>query len=310
MNDSKIVIFDAHALIHRAYHALPPLTTSEGIPINAVYGFVKIVLNILETMSPNYVAVAFDTRTPTFRHVDYSEYKANRPPSPDDLKIQFPIVKQIVEDLGLSSFEVEGYEADDVIGASVNKFEKSVSNSEIFIVTGDFDATQLVNDHIKIFTLGKRIENTSIWSKKDLMEKFQLSYPKQIIDYKALRGDPSDNIPGVKGIGEKTASILLKNFKNLETIYENIDKVESKYRQKLVDDRTNAFLSKKLATIISDVPLSFKVDECKYHSFDREKIVPVLEKYEFRSLIKKFTRKDISKTVQKKDENEQLSFIE
>lgn len=306
----KVVIVDAHAIIHRAYHALPHLTTTSGFPINAVYGFTKVILSILTNLKPDYVAITFDTKAPTFRHLSYRDYKSNRPEAPDDLKKQFPVARKIVRDLGLPSFAMEGYEADDLIGSLVAKFQQSIPQAEIYIATGDWDTAQLVNDKVKIFNLGKKIENTSIWTKEDVEKKFHLS-PSQIVDYKALKGDPSDNIPGVKGVGDKGAVSLLKRYGSLESIYKSLDQIEESYRTKLIANRENAFLSKRLASIVNNVPLLLDIKKCEYHGFNREEIVPVLEGYEFKSLIKKFTADTKEKNISLKGKkyDEQLPLV-
>lgn len=309
MNRQKVVLIDAHALIHRAYHALPSLTDSSGTPIQAVYGFTKILLRVINNLKPEYLITVFDTKAPTFRHVAYKEYKANRPPAPDDLKVQFPLVRSIVKDLELPLFSIEGYEADDVIGSLVDKFVGNTEEIEVYIVTGDWDAAQLVSDRVKIFPLTRRIEDFKIFGIDDIKEKFDLE-PSQIIDFKALKGDVSDNIPGVKGIGDKSALLLLHKYKTLVEVYENIDEVESKYQKKLVDDKENAFLSKDLATIRRDVPLDFNIQDYKWKEWEKEKVVDILDKYGFTSLKKSFIID--SKEQAKKDEgvsNEQLSLV-
>lgn len=310
MANQKVILIDAHAIIHRVYHALPSLKTSSGQPIQAVYGFTKVLLRVIKSLKPDYLAIAFDSRAPTFRHLSYKEYKSNRPPAPDDLKVQFPLVREIVKDFSLPVFALEGYEADDIIGTLVKKFESKLKEAEIFVVTGDWDAAQLITSQVKMYILKNKIEESVIVGREEVKNRYHL-LPKQIVDFKALKGDPSDNIPGVKGIGEKTAQSLLQKYHDLDNLYKNLNQLEKKYQDKLIQDRDNAYLSRQLATIDLQVPLNFKLETCSWKNWEREKVRTVLDKFEFHSLEKSFfneKKKHIEKKKDKK-ENGQLSLV-
>ncbi len=287
----KFVIIDGNALIHRAFHALPPLTTAKGEVVNAVYGFTSILLKVLKEIKPEYIAATFDLAAPTFRHAEYEEYKAKRIKAPQELYDQIPRVKDVVRAFNIPIFEQEGFEADDLIGTVVQKFhDKPV---DVIIVTGDMDTLQLVNDHTKVYTLKKGVGETTMFGPAEVRERYGVD-PDQIIDYKALRGDPSDNIPGVPGIGEKTATELLQTFYSVKELYTAIDansKKLSSIKPRILDllkeHRTKAELSYKLATIVTDVPVDFVLNDCTTHSYDRQKVIDLFQKLEFKSLLAK-----------------------
>lgn len=215
----KFIIIDGNALLHRAWHALPPLFTKKGELINVVYGFTMIFLRVLKELKPTHFVVTFDKKAPTFRHEIFKEYKAQRIKQSDEFYNQIPRVKELLEAFNIPIFEKEGYEADDLIGTIATQLTIINPLIEIIIVTGDLDLLQLIDKNINVCTLKKGITETIIYDEKAVKERYGLE-PKQMIDFKALRGDPSDNILGVKGIGEKTATDLLKNFGTLEKIYE------------------------------------------------------------------------------------------
>src|SRR3989338_7683348 len=202
----RLILIDSHAIIHRAYHALPPFTSPKGEPTGAVYGFTSILLRILRELKPDFIAAAFDLPGPTFRHIAYERYKAQRPETPSDLSSQFEKVREILEAFGILIFEKQGYEADDIIGTIAEKVKKN-KDIETIIVTGDLDALQLVRPKLKVYSMKKGISDTIIYDEKAVKERYGLK-PEELIDFKGLRGDPSDNIAGVKGIGEKTAASL------------------------------------------------------------------------------------------------------
>lgn len=282
----KIIIIDGNALVHRAFHALPPtMQTTSGQMTNAVYGFITILFKVLKELKPQYAVVTFDLAKKTFRHAEYSAYKAQRKKQPDELYAQIPIVKEIVRAFNIPIYEQEGYEADDLIGTLTKKLDGKL---EKYIITGDMDALQLVDEHTKVFTLKKGVKDTIIYDIAGVQERFSGLLPNQMIDYKALRGDASDNIPGVKGIGEKGAIELLKKFKDLENIYANLPKIKGAIKDKLSADKDNAFLSKRLATIIRDIPIKLELKDCLLSDYDRDQVYQVLQKYEFKSLLNQF----------------------
>lgn len=284
----KIVIIDSHALIHRAYHALPPLTSPQGEMVQAVYGFASVLIRVLKDLKPEYAVAAFDMAGPTFRHEEFKDYKAQRPETDKELIKQFPLVRELVSAFGIPVLEKQGFEADDVIGTVVEELKNKKDLVKI-IVTGDLDSLQLVEDeNILVYTLKKGVNDTAIYNEAAVKERFEGLGPDQMTDFKGLKGDPSDNIPGVPGVGEKTAITLLKEYESLENLYKNIDKLKtksSKLFEKLVANKELAFFSKKLATIKRDVPLDFKLEEAKLNLVDSEAAKKVLERFGFKSLI-------------------------
>src|SRR6187431_1779316 len=246
------MLLDGNGLIYRGYFALPPLTTSKGELVNAVFGFCSIVLRGIQDLKPDYVAVAFDLQGPTFRHEQYAEYKATRQRMPDDLRDQFPKVREVVKALRIPVYELPGYEADDVIGTITQQLDGN-DNLETTIVTVDLDMLQLVTPRTRLMTTRSGVENTVIYDVARIDERFGLR-PDQMIDYKALKGDPTDNIPGVPGVGEKTAAKLIGQYEHLEGLFERIDEVKpDKLREKLIENREAVFLGKDLTTIVRDL---------------------------------------------------------
>lgn len=287
----KFVIIDGNALVHRAFHALPPtMSTKDGEIVNAVYGFTMILLKVIKDLEPNYMAVTFDLAAPTFRHKEYIEYKANRVKQVDELYQQFPRVKEVVKAFDIPIYEQEGFEADDVIATLVR--DKAVEKIQSIIVTGDMDTLQLVDENTEVYTMHKGISDTMVYDIKKVKERFDGLSPEQMVDYKALRGDPSDNIPGVKGIGEKGAISLLKKFKTLENLYQNLEsnKISDRYRQLLADQKKEALMSKKLATMVDNVPIDFSLNNTKVKNFDTNKVIPLFQELEFKSLISKLPK--------------------
>jgi len=285
----KLILIDGNAIMHRAYHALPPLSTKKGELVNAVYGFASTLFSVIEMFKPEYIAVSFDLAGPTFRHEEYKEYKATRTKAPDEFYNQIPRVKEFVKTFNIPIFEKEGYEADDVIGTLAKQAEQ-YEDVEVIIVTGDLDTLQLVTDKTKIYTMRRGLSDSVIYDAEKIKERYTLS-PIQIIDYKGLRGDPSDNIPGVKGIGEKTAVELLTKYGSVENVYQHLSEIKDSIREKLERDRLKAFMSKKLATIKTDVPLILELEKTKVHDFDREKLVALFGELNFYSLVKRIPQK-------------------
>ena len=292
----KLLIIDSNALIHRAYHALPPFTTKEGVLVNAVYGYITTLKSAIDKINPDYIVATFDLKGKTFRHDKYEDYKANREKAPDDLYAQIPLVKQFLKSCDVLVVEKEGFEADDVIG-SISKALNGENKIEKYIVTGDKDTLQLVNNNTKVFTLGRGIHDEIIYDEKKVVEKFKIK-PEQVVDYKALRGDPSDNIPGVAGIGDKTATDLILEFGDLENIYKNLDKIKSPaVRKKLEVDREKALLSQELAEIKQDVEINFDLEKAVKKDFNSEKFRQFLSSLEFKSLLKRFFQENEKEPV-------------
>lgn len=277
------MIIDGNALIHRSFHALPPLTTKSGEIVNAVYGFASVLIKALREFKPEYAALTLDRKEKTFRHEMFAGYKATRVKAPDELYAQIPRVKQIAAGFNIPIYELAGFEADDLIGTLARKVDGGV---EKIIVTGDMDALQLINDHTKVFTMRRGLSDSMIYDAKAVKQRYGLE-PRQMVDFKALRGDPSDNIPGIKGIGEKTASELLRNFKTLDGIYKNInsEKIKDKTRELLIARKKDAFFSKKLAAIKCDVNIEFNLEKARFRGFDGENLAKLFNELEFRSLL-------------------------
>ncbi|OGY43302.1 MAG: DNA polymerase I [Candidatus Buchananbacteria bacterium RIFCSPHIGHO2_01_FULL_39_8] len=287
----KFIIIDGNALIHRAWHALPPtLTTKSGEIVNAVYGFTMTLLKVLKDLKPDYLAVTFDLAGPTFRHQEYKEYKATRVKQADELYAQIPRIKEVVKTFNIPIYEKSNFEADDVIATLVK--DKQVEKINSVIVTGDLDTLQLVDENTEVYTMHKGISDTITYNIAAVKRRFEGLMPYQMVDYKALRGDPSDNVPGVKGIGEKGAINLLKEFKTLENIYKNIDspKITDRYRNLLQEHKKEATMSKKLCQLINDVPIKFKLTEAKVKGFDAAEVVALFQELEFKSLINKLPK--------------------
>ena len=286
MSKGKLVLIDGHALAYRGYYALPQsLTTSQGELTNAVFGFTSMLLNVLRDEKPDYIAVAFDVGK-TFRHEEYKEYKAHRIEMPDELRTQMARIQEIVRALGIPIIEAEGYEADDVLGTLAQKAEQE--GVEILIVTGDTDTFQLIDDHTRVLTSRRSFSDTVVYDQEGIEKRYGLQ-PQQLIDYKALVGDKSDNIPGVRGIGKKTATKLLQRYGSVEEIYAHLDEVESsRFRNALEKGRESAFLSKFLATIVTDVPAELDLEACRTAAaieFDRDKVMELFRELEFRALV-------------------------
>lgn len=316
----KFIIIDAHALIHRAYHALPPLTTKRGELVNAVYGFLLVLLKVLKEFQPDFIAAAFDVPEPTFRHKEFEEYKAKRPKAPDELYNQIPRVKQLLKAFHVPIYEKAGFEADDVIGRITELIPKKqvFPEVEIIIVTGDLDTLQLIDKNTKVYTLRKGMQDTVIYDEKQVFERYGLK-PEQVPDFKGLKGDPSDNIPGVPGVGEKTAIELLKEYGTLENLYKNIkkpclpasrdpQKYSEKIKEKLIQYKDQAFFSKMLATIRKDVPLKFNLRDAEYKNFNTEEVKDLLKELEFYSLVEKIPV-ETKKSSTKKENNFTPSLI-
>ncbi|HDQ23082.1 MAG TPA: DNA polymerase I [Candidatus Uhrbacteria bacterium] len=289
MSNQKLIIIDGNALVHRAFHALPPLQTKDGELVNAVYGFTTIFLKALRDIRPDYVAVTFDKAKKTFRDEIYKEYKATRVKAPQELYDQIPKIKEILKLFKVPIYEIDNYEADDAIGTICHLPEVNQPEIETIIVTGDLDTLQLVDDNTKVYSLKRGLSDTIIYDEKNVKQHYDGLKPNQLIDFKALKGDPSDNIPGVAGIGEKTAIGLLKEFKTLANLYKNIDspKIKDSVREKLQKNKEKAFLSKNLATIVLDAPVKFKLAEAKIQPYDKQGLINLFQEYQFKSLLNK-----------------------
>jgi len=288
MKKKKLILFDGHAIIHRAFHAIPNLTSPKGEPVNGVYGFFMIFLNALKEIKPTHIAVALDVGGKTIRHKEYEEYKAHRKAAPEGLNEQTPKIKEILRAFNVPIYEKKGYEADDIIG-TLAKQAARIKDLETIIVTGDLDTLQLVKPNVLVYTMRRGLTDTVIYDEKLVKQRFGFS-PENLVDFKGLRGDPSDNIPGVAGIGEKTATDLIKKYKSISNIYKNVNQdkdLSERYKDLLKKQEKEAKLSKKLAKIICDLPVKLELNKSELHDFDRTKVLKQFQELGFKSLISK-----------------------
>lgn len=304
------MVVDSHALIHRAYHALPPLKSEKGEVVNAVYGFLLVFFKAIKDLNPDYIVAAFDLPEPTFRHEEFEDYKAQRPEAPEELTQQIPKVKEMVRSFGVPVFEQAGFEADDILGTLSNLVHEQHPDLEVMLVSGDLDTMQLVEEKTKVYTLKKGVKDTVIYDEEAVRERYDLE-PDQLIDFKALKGDPSDNIPGVPQVGKKRATKLLKEFGTLEQLYEALDQgqvssISERIEEILKKNKEQAFFSKKLVTIRTDVPLEFDLSQCEW-DYDEERVIEQLEKYNFHTLIDRLS--DLDADSEDEDQGQQSSLI-
>ncbi len=276
----RLIIIDSNSVIHRAFHALPPLTNKKGEVVGAVYGFLLVFFKAIKDFQPDYIAACFDFHAPTFRHKKFKEYKANRPHAPEELYSQIPKVKEVLKSFGVPIFEKEGFEADDIIGTIA-----SLSPVETIILSGDADNLQLVDAKTQVYLLRKGVKDIVLYNRKAVEEKYGGLTPEQLVDFKGLRGDSSDNIPGVAGIGEKTATSLILEFGGLDLIYNNLALITSKVEEKLTKNKEQAYLSRELATIEKKVPLDFNLEKCRFNNYNHDAVREVLKELGFHSLI-------------------------
>lgn len=281
---NKLILIDGNSIIYRAFFAMPPLNNSSGLHTNAVYGFTNMFLRLVQEEKPSHILVAFDAGKQTFRHETYQEYKGGRDKTPSELSEQFPLLKQLLESFGVSWFELAGYEADDIIGTLSKQGEEE--GFEVLVVTGDKDLLQVVSDHVSVALTRKGISEVDKYNPAQLNEKYGLK-PLQIIDLKGLMGDASDNIPGIPGVGEKTALKLLHQFGSVEGVLANIDELKGKMKEKIETHADDAVMSKQLATIYREVPVEQKWDNLVYEGVNKSTAVPMLQKLEFKSILER-----------------------
>lgn len=290
----RYMLVDGNALIYRAFHAIPNLSTKSGEPTNAVYGFTVILLKAIKDLKPTHIALTFDLAGPTFRDEIYKEYKGQRVKQADELYAQFPRCKEVVANLGIPIYEKEGFEADDLLGTLSARIEEEHAKSkddnyEVMIVTGDLDTLQLIDEHTKVYTLRKGLTDTAIYDIAAVEARYGIK-PQQMVDFKAIKGDPSDNIKGVVGIGEKGALDLIKEFDSVKGIYKNLDKLKEKTRKLFEAQKNEVEMSHKLSTIIRDVPIEFNLSPFSFSEINYQKIVRLFQELEFKSLITKLPK--------------------
>lgn len=317
---SHLVIVDGHAIAHRAYHSIPPLTAN-GQPVNAIYGFYSMLLSAIDTLNPKYLVVCLDSPGPVFRNTEFLGYRAKRKPADDNLIVQLPELKNSLEIAHINSFALSGFEADDLIAAITAKALKKViynpktgtkrkAITKITIITGDKDLMQLVTKQVNLFVPVRGLSETKLFAPDDVKEKLGVN-PNQVVDLKGLMGDASDNYPGVAGIGPKSATDLLTQYGTLENVYSHLEDIKPSLKTKLVNDKENAFLSKKLATLISDIPISFSLKKSHLNQSQIVGLIDLFKSYNFRSLIARLEKKNpkLSKINQKMDFSNQTSLF-
>ncbi len=307
---NRLVLIDGNAILHRAYHAIPPMRAPDGTPVNAVYGFASMLVKLLHDLRPSHIAVAFDRPAPTFRKQLYGEYQGTRPEMEADLSIQISIVHDMAKAFSVSVYELDGYEADDILG-TISTQAATHGIEQVVIVTGDRDILQLVDDErILVFMPVKGLSEAKLYDSKAVVERLGVT-PKQLIDYKALAGDASDNYPGVPGVGPKTAVDLVHKYETVEGIYAalmsgNTDLKES-IKTKLTQGKESAFLSKTLATIKKDVPIDIDWHRLVFTTLATPDGVDMLSKLQFHSLLKRVQlsyANDVPKAAGEKKRNQ------
>lgn len=296
----KLILIDGNALLHRAYHAYPPLSTPSGELINAVYGFSSMLLSVIDKLSPTHVAVTWDLKGPTFRKQEFEEYKANRKPMDDDLVTQIDRTKEVVKKLNIPQFEIEGFEADDIIG-TLARLALKEEDTQIVIVTGDRDSLQLIKEQkvVAYLPVQNHHAQSVVFDEEKVKEVYGLT-PEQIIDLKSLMGDPSDNIPGVKGVGKVTATKLIQQFGSMKKLYENLDdpRIIPRIKVLLEAEKEMAEKSYYLAKIDNEVPLKLSWEDCLLTDYDKNEVIKLFEELNFKSLIGKLPKDSWEREVQ------------
>lgn len=326
----KLVLIDGNAILHRAFHAMPPLTTKSGEPINAVYGLVSMFLRVIQDLKPDKIAICFDEKEKTFRHVAFEKYQSQRPPTAEDLTSQFEKARAFFKAVKVPIYSMPGFEADDVLGtiaSEATKDTKILSDkdikerrknrtlyipislypdiSEVVIITGDRDILQLVDDKkgIKLYMPVTGLTNAKLYGETETKERMGVP-PVQIPDLKSLTGDPSDNYPGVAGIGPVTAGKLLEKYESVDNIYKHLGEIESKVRQKLEAKKEDAILFHKLATIVKNVPIEINFEEMEKWDIDSPEVLELFEKFGFKTLTERI--KKIGKEI---DGEKQMTLL-
>ena len=309
MAEKKLFLLDAYALIFRAYYAFirAPRINSKGLNTSAMFGFTNSLKDILENQKPSHIAVVFDHKSKTLRAQEHSFYKANRQETPEDIKLSDPYIRRIIEGYRIPILEAPGYEADDVIGTLAKMGEKK--GFQVFMMTPDKDFGQLVSENISMYKPGRQGKPAEVLGPKEICEKFNLQRPEQYIDILAMMGDAVDNIPGIPGVGEKTAMKLIAEYGSLDGLYENVDKIKGKLQEKIRDNKESAYISQKLATIVLDVPVEFKEEELLLVEPDREKLAEVFGELEFRTLGQRILGEDFKVNSTAKKSTPQLDLF-
>ena len=286
--EKRLIIIDSNALLHRAFHALPPFKTKSGQETGAIYGFLTILFKAIKELQANYIVACFDTKAPTFRHKMFKDYKAQRPVTPAGIITQIPVAKEVLKAFRIPVFAQEGVEADDLIATICTIVPRQEKDVKIFILTGDLDNLQLVNENVKVYTSGKGIKDTIIYDINKVRERFGVE-PSQMNEFKALTGDPSDNIPGVEGIGKKTAAEIIQKYGSIKNLYKELATdtavLKPKVKEALKQNKESALLSRELVEMKKDVDIDFKIEDCEFWKFSKEEIEKKLYELEFNSLV-------------------------
>jgi len=295
----KLVLIDAFAILHRAFHAIPPLTNKKGEPTNAVYGFVSMILKVVQDLQPNSLAVCFDVKAPTFRHKEFKDYQSQRPPTADELTSQIEKAKDFLKAANIPIYLKAGYEADDLLGTIAKKSDAD----SVIIATGDKDMLQLVDEKIKIYMPIAGLSSAKLFGQVEAKERMGV-FPSQIPDLKSLMGDPSDNYPGVAGIGPKTAIKLLEKYFSLDKIYAHLQEIEPNVREKLEGGKKDVLLFHRLATIVKDVSIKIDFAEMKKWNIDNKKVIDFCQELGFKSLLER-----IKEVGEKIDQEKQMTLL-
>ncbi len=304
--DKRLIIIDGNSIINRAFYALPDMTNSEGLHTNAIYGFTRMLFKIIDDYKPTHISVAFDMKAPTFRHKEFSEYKAGRKKMPGELGQQLQPLKELLDKFDIHRMEMAGYEADDLIG-TVSKMGED-NGFKVYIVTGDKDAIQLASDKTTTLITKKGVGEVEEYNYDSVIERYEMT-PTQFIDLKGLMGDKSDNIPGVPGIGEKTGIKLIKEFSSVENLIENTEQLKGSVKKKIEENKEQAIFSKKLATIMRDVPIEISLDELAYGDYDKNAVIEEFKKFGFNTLIKQVLSMDSGSEECSVEEKIELNIV-
>lgn len=300
---AKVLIIDGYAILHRAFHALPPMRNKEGKMTNAIYGFVSMLVKLIAEFSPTYIIITYDRAEKTLRRQKFENYQGKRPDVDEGLSVQFGFARDMAKALKIPSYEKAGYESDDLIGTIVTNLKSNPTVDQVIVVTGDRDILQLINDKTKVYMPVGGLSNGKLFGVPETKERMGVA-PSEIVDYKALVGDSSDNYPGVVGIGPKTAISLLEQYKTLDNIYRNLDKISEKTKIKLVQNKESAYLSQDLAKIYTDCEIDFKIEDAKGWDIDGVSALEFYEKMGFKTLVERV--KKLGKTL---DEQKQTTLF-
>jgi DNA polymerase-1 len=301
--EKKLFLLDAMALIYRAHFAFirTPRLTSKGLNTSAVFGFMNTLLDVLEKEKPTHIGVAYDTAEPTFRHIQYTEYKANRQQQPEDITVALPYTRKLLEAMHIPLLVKPGFEADDLIGTLASK--ASQQGFAVYMMTPDKDYGQLVHDHVFIYKPGTGGKPHEVWGVKEVLQRWGIKRVSQVIDILGLMGDSSDNIPGIPGIGEKTAQKLIEEYDSLENLIANTDKLSGKLQANLIQFSQQGLLSKQLATIDTNVPVEFEEENLRLTEYDKAALSVLLEELEFRTIRQRLFKEEAPKTVSVSQKN-------